>query len=142
MKSSRSRTRKRRVVALDCSNAYNSLERSAMFAALSNFRDDDASLAPLKAYARFVDGSTSYGWWQDGDGVFTAIASRRGVRQFRPAAPMLLCTAMEPVLKRVCEERPGVTIVAYLDDTVCGPAALVDDAVNRLVAYCAELSQP
>jgi hypothetical protein len=131
---------KRRVVALDCSNAYNSLERSAMFAALSNFRDDDESLAPLKAYAWFVYGSTSYGWWQDGDGAFTAIASRRGVRQGCPAAPMLFCIALEPVLKRVCEECPGVTIVAYLDDiTVCGPDALIDDAVNRLVAYCAEL---
>ena len=120
----------KRIVALDASNAYNSLHRSAFFDHLRV--NDDPALDTLRAYAALVYGGSSVAYWDDG-GNIRNITVQRGVRQGDPAAPLLFCMALQPVLARVAATA-NVETIAYLDDvTICGDSNDVDRAVRFMV---------
>jgi hypothetical protein len=104
----------RAFVKLDFTNAFNSVQRAAVFEAVAEHRPD------LLAFTESAYGSPSHLWV----GVDSVIASAEGVQQGDPLGPLLFCLALDKPLKEArCEFRSG-----YLDDVALGDtvANLID----------------
>ena len=98
------------IITVDCSNAYGSLKRENVAHALQHLHD----VAPLKHAANLELGSASD----------VRIQGRRvgkmtsGLRQGSAVAPALFCLATGPIIRRMNEKHPLVSVTAYLDDYI------------------------
>jgi hypothetical protein len=94
------------IASLDLSNAFNSISRRSISAAVANY-------APTfyKA-ARWAYNQPSILLTSSG----ATLASSEGVRQGDPLAPLLFSLAIRPTLEHLQQLLPLATIIAYLDD--------------------------
>ena len=101
------------VIAVDMSNAFNSIQRGAIFDALQG-------TAPgLQPLFRWQYGTPSPLHLSNGHFFCN---SESGVRQGDPLGPLYFSIGLHPVLLEVQDDFPDVQILAYLDDIViCGP---------------------
>jgi len=95
-----------KIASLDLTNAFNTIQRSAIAAAISK-------------YAPQILRATK--WAYNNPSILVTdkgsiIASSEGVRQGDPIAPLLFSLTIRPLLERIQEELPQATLVAYLDD--------------------------
>jgi len=125
------------VLCLDCSNAFNTGDRTAM---LKNW----AELSPLsfRVMAPFYSHHSPL-YLQGSDGRTYCIRSQAGQRQGDNTGSLAFCMMMEPFLLPIREafSALGVTIITYADDiTVVGPArpcaAAAAAVVRALLARC------
>ncbi|NJN00175.1 MAG: hypothetical protein HC793_00355 [Aquincola sp.] len=114
-------------LAVDCENAFNTLDRSAMFAAVKHRMPE---LLPVVQWA-YGAGTPLH---IVGAPAGTApIWSQRGVRQGDPAGPLLFGLTLQRVLEAAFAVSPDAPPVSYLDDiTVVGKPAAVRRAWNHL----------
>ena len=121
--------RKRNLSALDCSNAFSAVKRTAVLTEAATYVPD---LTP------FVDkwyGKTSAPvFYQMDSGERRKIYCSSGMPQADAMGPALFCMPPLPVLKRTQEEfEPrGVETFAYLDDVSIGMVEVTSDTVHIL----------
>jgi len=105
------------LVALDATNAYNSVSRRHILGEL--YKQD--SLRYCWGIAHLALGKPGHlGLYEKGQRV-AALESTCGIRQGMVLGPLIFSTALIP-LRQVARRHPAVSVVAYLDDiTVVGP---------------------
>lgn len=117
-------------VAADCSNAFNTLHRSAIRSQISR----DPVMAPLRQLFNRLYGRPSELQLRDpASGKITILRSSSGVRQGDVLGGIFFCLALRPILERLSRDFPGVKFRAYMDDiTVTGEVALVAEATKAM----------
>ena len=119
---------------LDCTNAFNSLRRSAI---LDSVATEFPSLLPM-AEASFR--RTAHLGWRGADGSYHWIGSEEGTQQGDPLGPFFMALPLQKVLERTLAAFPDVVILAYLDDIhILGPPDLVRAAYAHMLPALAEL---
>ena len=96
----------RQIAALDLSNAFNSVTRTSIAAAVAKYAPAFYK-ATEWAYNKPSILVTNEG---------TVLASAEGVRQGDPFGPLLFSLAFRPTIEALQNALPRATIVAYLDD--------------------------
>ena len=124
------------LVITDCSNADNTVKRTAVLAEVANFVPALTPLVvkpygtrPADVFFRMDSGETG------------TIACSIGVQKGDPMGPAMLCLALRPRLKRFREEfeGKGVEAFAYMDDVSLG---LLGVTVNTVRAFlCLSLTR-
>ena len=108
------------VLAIDCRNAFNCLNRRAIYTKINIFFP---SLSKFIFWA-YCSATPIY----SSDGTFLFF-SETGVKQGDPLGPLFFAAGIQDILVRVREAFSGVTVLAYLDDiTLFGPPELVAEA--------------
>ena len=114
-------------LTVDCENAFNTLDRSAMFAAVH------ARMPELLPVVQWAYGAGTPLHIMGAPAGTAPIWSERGVRQGDPAGPLLFGLTLQPVLEAVAAVAPGAPPVAYLDDiNVVGRVRAVGQAWDQL----------
>jgi hypothetical protein len=110
---------------VDCKNAFNSISRSCMLAAVA---EQAPAFLPLASWTYkqssplLIPGAEHH-----------VLRSQSGVRQGDPCGPLFFALTIQPVLRSVQDNHPHVRVIAYLDDIVMqGPAAAVAPAYQFL----------
>ena len=110
---------------IDCKNAFNTISRTSMLAAVA---EQAPALLPLatwtyqEASPLLIPGVEHHRLW-----------SRSGVRQGDPCGPLFFALTIQPVLQSLQDNHPSVRVVAYLDDIVLqGPATALAPAYQFL----------
>ena len=124
------------VVSLDIKNAYGTLPRSMILAAINAL--PTAVACELHAYAHHFLLSDTVIRFSGRASQPLDIKIQTGVPQGDPLSPVLFALAMQPILKRL--ESATVKTVAFLDDIALASTTL--HSVNDVVAYAAPLLAP
>ena len=98
------------VLAADIDNAFNSVSRSAIFAAV---RDKVPQILKFVQWA--YGGPTNLHIMGAAPGT-PPVQSQTGVRQGDPLGPLLFALALQGPLERTCEVAPTASLGGYLDD--------------------------
>ena len=119
------------LVAVDISNAFNSISRCAIFEAL---RDGGPQLQQLIPYARAQYGNPTPLWYKDGPRSVHRILSRTGTRQGDPLAGALFALGHLRALKNTRATNPRCFLPTIADDTyILGPVDAVEGAYVKFV---------
>ena len=115
------------VISVDMANAFNSIHRAAMLAAVPQ---SAPALLPMVQWAYGDETPLHIVGAPEGT---PPVMSQRGVRQGDPLVPLLFALTLQPVLERAnaaCEEAP---LVSYLDDMrIVGKLTTTAVAFRRL----------
>ena len=99
------------LVITDCSNAFNTVKRTAVLAEVANCVP---ALTPSATGTRLADV-----FFRMDSGETITFPCSSGVQQGAPMRPAMFCLALRPGLKRLREEfKRGVEAFAYMDDVL------------------------
>ena len=123
------------LVAMDVSNAFNSIHRSAIFEAL---QEGGPRLQSLIPYVRAMYGKPTPLWYKDGPGTVFKVLSRTGTRQGDPLAGALFAMGHLRILKKTHQDNPHCYLPTIADDTyLVGPAESVKQAYQGFITEAA-----
>ena len=115
------------VMRIDVANAFNTVDRVAMFDALKA-----SSFDGLISFLRTLYETASPLIYR-GDMGNATLTSRTGVRQGDPLSPFLCAYTQRVALQAVAESHPGCLLLSYADDT------FVVGAMSAMPAFLASL---
>lgn len=125
---------RRVLVTLDAKNAFNSLDRQAIFDALA---DRFPSLVPF--FWQFY-GEEAGLWFRLSSGEVLIIDSEEGVQQGDAAGPLLFClglhAALEKLFALIREHDPDALLEAFMDDVTGG---VKEEFVGLFVALACQV---
>jgi hypothetical protein len=114
-------------LSVDCENAFNTLDRSAMFAAVK------ARMPELLPVVQWAYGAGTPLHIVGAPAGTAPIWSQRGVRQGDPAGPLLFGLTLQRILEAAVAVSPDAPPLSYLDDlTLVGKPTAVQCAWDQL----------
>ena len=115
------------LVITDCSNAFNTVKRTAVLAEVDNCVP---ALTPVVAKCYGTRPSDVF--FRMHSGETRTIPCSSGVQQGDPMGPAIFCLALRPGLKRFREEfeRKGVEPFAYMGGVSLGPTGITANTVR------------
>jgi hypothetical protein len=120
---------------VDSTNAFNSISRAAMAAAVG---ESFPALAPLYALCHAPIGHLRVRL-PDGNAVW--LPSQEGAQQGDALGSFFFALGLQPLLKQVREQHPDVLVVAYLDNVgLLGPPAATSAAAASLLHLMASIN--
>ena len=123
------------VMRIDVANAFNTVDRVAMFDALKA-----SSFDGLIPFLRTLYETASPLIYR-GDGGNATFTSRTGVRQGDPLSPFLYAYTQRVALQAVAESHPGCLMLSYADDTfVVGASSAMPAILASLMTELRRLS--
>jgi len=97
---------------VDCTNAFNSIHRRAIFESARNFK----GLKPALRLIQWAYGGASPLLCMHNFSVALEISSEEGARQGCPLGSLLFCVGLHPRLQNVQDKHANSTITAFIDD--------------------------
>ncbi|CAN0452726.1 unnamed protein product, partial [Laminaria digitata] len=124
------------LVLTDCSNAFNTVKRTAVLEEVANCVP---ALTPLVSKCYGTRPADVF-FRMDSGGTRT-IACSSGVQQGDPMGPAMFCLALRPGLKRFRQEfeGEGVEAFAYMDDVSLGLTGITANTVRAFAFLRREL---
>ncbi|CEM37462.1 unnamed protein product [Vitrella brassicaformis CCMP3155] len=137
---SRRESEKRLLTTLDCTNAFNEVDRQAIVNELAS------QFPELFHFLWQFYGEPAELWYRLADGRVRTILSQQGTQQGDPAGPFLFCLALQPVLKAIQASFPRALIQAFMDDITPGvdeseADGVVDKAEEELQTISLKLAR-
>ncbi len=137
---SRREGEKRLLMGLDCTNAFNEVDRQAIVNELAR------QFPELFHFLWQFYGEPAELWYRLADGRVRTILSQQGTQQGDPAGPFLFCLALQPALKAIQASFPRALIQAFMDDIIPGADEseadeLVDKAEQELQSISLKLAR-
>jgi Reverse transcriptase (RNA-dependent DNA polymerase) len=122
------------LLAIDGSNAFNALSRSAVLVAVAEH------LPTLYDYVEHIYGPGRAPWLQfglDGRADAAIILSQQGVQQGDPLGPLLFALALRGTMVAACSQYPQLALPGYLDDlTIMAPTCTAQTLSQVGSAFC------
>ena len=121
-------------LGVDIANAFNTLDRAKAIQAIF----DDPNMAPLWRILHYAYGEVIPLHHVGADGEQLTVASTQGFRQGDLLAGLVFAYAIQPALRAVLAEIPGVKATAIYDDvTFTGPPMLLFQAYR---SFCQKMA--
>ena len=124
------------LVITDCSNAFNTVNRTAVLAEVANCVP---ALTPF--VAKCYGARPADVFFRMDSGETRTITCSSGVQQGDPMGPAMFCLALRPGLKRFREEfeGEGVEAFAYMDDISLGLMGVTANTIRAITFLRREL---
>ncbi|CEM34525.1 unnamed protein product [Vitrella brassicaformis CCMP3155] len=137
---SRREGEKKLLMGLDCTNAFNEVDRQAIVNELAS------QFPELFHFLWQFYGEPAKLWYRLADGRVRTILSQQGTQQGEPAGPFLFCLALQPVLKAIQASFPRALIQAFMNDITPGADkskadGVVDKAEEELQTISLKLAR-
>ena len=98
------------IISIDCTNAFNTIKRTKLFAALQSTKSDIRTLFAPILWLEYAFPTRLH------NNFMEKLYSREGVRQGSVLASLFFCLGLHPVLQSLSKRYPSAKFLAFMDD--------------------------